>query len=460
MGYVRLLFSLWCAKRNINKPRKHIHRLQQKKLRKLLTYAYFHSEYYRKTFEKVGITSENINIVPLHQFPVINKEIVMEHFNELVTKKEIKQEELAAFDKDKKQELYQGQYHVVHSSGSTGKPRYFVYDEKAWEQMLTGIIRGALWGMTTKDIIKLLKDKPRILYIAATDGRYGGAMAIGDGVQGLKCSQYFLDINTPITEWEKIVIKFAPNIIIGYPSAIKMLAEEIDSPKKKIYVKRIISCGEPLNPVMRNYLENTFLCPVINFYGASESLALGVEGSLEDGMYLFDDMNVVEVIDGEMYITCLYNYAQPLIRYHISDKIQLSDKKPEDKCGFTKAEVLLCRNEDVMWFEKEDGTKEFIHPLSVEGLCIDGLLDYQFVQTSKQTFRVLVETENTALKSNIKKEMEKHLDIILQEKKLDNIDYKILFVQGIMPDSKTGKKRLIMIKEDDFHETDYKEQAV
>lgn len=460
MGYVRVLFSLWCAKRNINKPRKHIHRLQQKKLRKLLHYAYFHSEYYRKTFEKAGITSENINTVPLHQFPVTNKEIVMEHFDELVTKKEIKQEELAAFDKDKKQELYQGQYHVVHSSGSTGKPRYFVYDEKAWEQMLTGIIRGALWEMTTKDIIKLLKGKPRILYIAATDGRYGGAMAIGDGVQGLKCSQYFLDINTPIAEWEKIVKKFNPNIIIGYPSAIKMLAEEIDNSKKKICVNRVISCGEPLNPVMRNYLENTFQCPVINFYGASESLALGVEGSLEDGMYLFDDMNVVEVIDEEMYITCLYNYAQPLIRYHISDKIQLSDEKPEDKCSFTKAEVLLCRNEDVMWFEKEDGTKEFIHPLSVEGLCIDGLLDYQFVQTSKQTFRVLAETENITLKSNIKKEMEKHLDIILQEKKLDNIDYEILFVQGIMPDSKTGKKRLIMIKEDDFHETDYKEQAV
>lgn len=257
---------------------------------------------------------------------------------------------------------------MVHSSGSTGKPRYFVYDEKAWEQMLTGIIRGALWEMTTKDIIKLLKDKPRILYIAATDGRYG-----------------------------------------GYPSAIKMLAEEIDNSKKKICVKRIISCGEPLNPVMRNYLENTFQCPVINFYGASESLALGVEGSLEDGMYLFDDMNVVEVIDGEMYITFLYNYAQPLIRYHISDKIQLSNEKPEDKCSFTKAEVLLCRNEDVMWFEKE---------------------------------------------------MERHLDIILQENKLNNIDYEILFVQGIMPNSKTGKKRLIMIKEDDFHETDYKEQAV
>ena len=461
MGYTRLLFSLWCAKRNVNKPRNHIHRLQQKKLRKLLCYAYVHSEYYKRTFEKAGITSENINSVPLQQFPVMNKKILMEHFDELVTKKEIKQKELAEFDKDKKQALFQGQYHVVHSSGSTGKPRYFVYDEKAWEQMLTGIIRGAFWGMTWKDIIKLLRVKPKILYIAATDGRYGGAMAIGDGVKGLKCSQHILDINKPIAEWKKIVKEFNPNIIIGYPSAIKMLAEEMDNPRNNsICVNRVISCGEPLNLGLRKYLENTFGCPVINFYGASESLALGVEGSIEDGMYLFDDMNIVEVLDGEMYITCLYNYSQPLIRYHISDKIQIRDKNPKDKYSFTKAEVLLCRNEDVMWFRKEDGTKEFIHPLSVEGLCIEGLLDYQFVQTSPHTFQVLAETENIVSKVNIKQELEKHLDALLQEKKLDNVIYEIFLVEGIMPDSKTGKKRLIMIKEDDFHETDYKEQAV
>lgn len=33
-------------------------------------------------------------------------------------------------------ETYFGKYHMVHSSGSTGTPRYFVYDNAAWEQML------------------------------------------------------------------------------------------------------------------------------------------------------------------------------------------------------------------------------------------------------------------------------------------------------------------------------------
>lgn len=57
--------------------------------------------------------------------------------------------------------------------------------------MLLGIIRGALWGMFMSEILKLLAEKPGILYIAATDGRYGGAMAVGDGIRGVRAEQKF-----------------------------------------------------------------------------------------------------------------------------------------------------------------------------------------------------------------------------------------------------------------------------
>lgn len=111
----------------------------------------------------------------------------MEHFDELVTDRSLKQGKLFRFDESSEDggEIYLGKYHVVHSSGSIGTPRYFVYDNAAWEQMLVGIIRGALWGMSMGSILRLLAEKPRILYIAATDGRYGGAMAVGDGIRGV-----------------------------------------------------------------------------------------------------------------------------------------------------------------------------------------------------------------------------------------------------------------------------------
>ena len=70
-------------------------------------------------------------------------------------------EELLRFDETSEDdgEIYMGKYHVVHSSGSTGTPRYFVYDTAAWEQMLVGIIRGALWGMSMGAVLKLLAEE-------------------------------------------------------------------------------------------------------------------------------------------------------------------------------------------------------------------------------------------------------------------------------------------------------------
>ena len=65
--------------------------------------------------------------------------------------------------------------------------------------MLLGIIRGALWDMSMPQILRLLSGGLRILYIAATDGRYGGAMAVGDGIKGVGAKQLFLDIKTPLS---------------------------------------------------------------------------------------------------------------------------------------------------------------------------------------------------------------------------------------------------------------------
>ena len=445
MNYLRLLWNLYQQKRNTGKTKQQIDLLQKRKLDKMLRYAYDHSPYYRRAFDAAGISGDKIAETPLSRFPTMNKEILIEHFDDVVTNRSLKQKELAHFDEQSKDgaETYLGKYHIVHSSGSTGTPRYFVYDHAAWEQMLLGIIRGALWDLSMPEILKLLAGKPRILYIAATDGRYGGAMAVSDGIKGVRAEQRFLDINTSLTEWINTVQDFKPNILIGYPSAIKILAELMESQGTKSQMKRIISCGEPLSPGLRQYLESAFETTVINFYGASESLALGVEQKENEGMVLFDDLNVVEVIDGEMYLTCLYNFTQPLIRYHLSDHLVLREPPPDAVCSFTTADVLLCRNEDVLWFETKDRRMEYLHPLSIEGFCVDGLLDYQFSQTSKDSFEMAAEISSPTEQEKVSSEIMAQMKKLLRKNGLEDIRFSIRFVEHIMPDIHTGKKLLI-----------------
>ena len=445
MNYLKTLTDLYRLKKNMKLSAEKLRSLQNGKLRKLLRFAWEHSSYYRAVFERAGITEEQLDTLPLSCFPTIDKQALLEHFDELVTVPDLKQENLREFDAreaaDRKP--YQGKYHVVHSSGSTGKPGYFVYDEDAWSQMLLGIIRAALWGMSMPQILGLLMKRPRIVYIAATDGRYGGAMAVGDGIDGVGAKQMYLDIKTPVAEWIRQIREFQPNIVIGYPSAIKILAQLMENGEVGLDAERVISCGEPLGTSLRTYLEKIFRTQVVNFYGSSESLALGVETNPKDGMLLFDDMNVIEVENGVMYLTCLYNYAQPLIRYRLSDRLTL--KAPEGgELPFTRAVGLLGRNEDVLWFEDGRGNREFLHPLAIEGFCIEGLKDYQFRQTTKDTFEMFAETEHGASKERIRQEMLQQMREILSEKKLDFVQFYVNFVNEILPDIRTGKKPLIL----------------
>ncbi|MDD3920139.1 MAG: phenylacetate--CoA ligase family protein, partial [Eubacteriales bacterium] len=230
MNYPQLLLRFFGLRGNVKKTKTEISRMQNEKLRTLLRYAWRNSTYYRRRFMEAGITEEQLATLPLCSFPTTDKAELLTHFDELVTVPELQQEALRRFDvaEGERQAAYLGKYHLVHTSGSTGKPSYFVYDEAAWSEMLLAIIRGALWNMSAFAIIKLLLRGPRIAYLAATDGRYGGALAVTDGVSGLRAKQLSLDIKTPLSEWVDRMRAFQPNIVIGYPSAIKILGELVE----------------------------------------------------------------------------------------------------------------------------------------------------------------------------------------------------------------------------------------
>lgn len=441
MTFTELVFKLSAAKLNMKLPRKVIQSRQQKKLREMLLFAYKHSPYYHSAFKEAGINSRNISYVPIERFPVMDKNTLLENFDRIITVRDITQEKLRRFDteNDLESKALGGKYHMVHSSGSTGDPGYFLYDNNAWNEMLIGIIRAALWDMSMSQILRLKMSKPKILYIAAADGRYAGAMAVGDGLDDLGFEKLVLDVQMPLGELISKIESFRPDIIIGYPTAIKML---LQSSGCKFDLSRVITCGEPLSEGLRNYFKKRFRCKIINFYGASESIAIGVEDDNSNGMYLFDDMNYIEIGDDGIYLTCLYNFVQPLIRYKISDSVE---KMPVDsRCPFTKIKNILGRNEDVMWFKNEDGNNEFLHPLSVEGLCINGLLDYQFAKKSDKHFEIHAQLRNGTDPKRILSELEKYMRKILKLNGLENISFKINIVSEINADKQTGKKRLVV----------------
>ena len=98
MNYLKTLKDLFVFLKNTRLPETQMKELQNRKLRTLLYFAWEHSAFYRRTFEKAGITEEKLDSLPLSSFPTIDKQILMEHFDELITVPDLHQEDLRKFD--------------------------------------------------------------------------------------------------------------------------------------------------------------------------------------------------------------------------------------------------------------------------------------------------------------------------------------------------------------------------
>jgi len=187
---------------NTQKPKEQVKKIQEKKFREIIKFAFDNSEYYNKLYTMAEITREDFDVIDITKLPTVNKSDVLNNFDRLITCRDITQKKLSDFGSNKSldDKLCKGKYHVVHSSGSTGKPAYFLYDKSAWDKMLSAMLRGALWDMPIFEILKFVISHPKIIYVAATDVRYGRAMAVGYGIEKIGTSQLFIDTNIPLNE--------------------------------------------------------------------------------------------------------------------------------------------------------------------------------------------------------------------------------------------------------------------
>ena len=93
MNVVKILMDLVRFMKNSRLTEAQMKELQNRKLREMLRFAWNHSAFYRRAFEKAGITEEQLDSLPLSAFPTIDKRILIEHFDELITVSDLRQED-------------------------------------------------------------------------------------------------------------------------------------------------------------------------------------------------------------------------------------------------------------------------------------------------------------------------------------------------------------------------------
>lgn len=114
---------------------------QGQALRLLREHAHTRSPFYRR-FHK-GLTHGS-----LHELPVLTKEMVMEHFDEVVTVPTVRFADLEAHFANLSggEELFKGCYRVASTSGSTGKRGLYLWDSGEWATVLPSYDRSLDWA--------------------------------------------------------------------------------------------------------------------------------------------------------------------------------------------------------------------------------------------------------------------------------------------------------------------------
>ena len=128
-----------------------------------------------------------------------------------------------------------------------------------------------------------------------------------------------------------------PALLVGYPSVLYGLANEARPGRLRIARPGSTCFAEPLLPEIRAALEETWNVPVINLYGASEFGGTASCG-LGPWLHLSDDLVIIEPVDAagrpvapgvcsdKIYVTNLFNYTMPFIRYEVTDQLQFLDR--------------------------------------------------------------------------------------------------------------------------------------
>jgi phenylacetate-coenzyme A ligase PaaK-like adenylate-forming protein len=167
-------------------------------------------------------------------------------------------------------------------------------------------------------------------------------------------------------------------MLVSYASMARILADEQLTGRLHIVPQVIFTISEVLTDETRRDVERAWGKPPFDQYGATEAGGIAAECEHHCGMHLYEDLVITEVVDKDhrpvppgfygdkLLITVLFNYAQPLIRYELSDSVRLASEPCLCRRPFARIAAIQGRTEDILYFPTATGGEVAVHPYAFE----------------------------------------------------------------------------------------------
>jgi len=282
-------------------------------LSRLLLHCQQATPYYTELLSKVS--PSQIRRDPravVQQLPILTKELIRNNFGALQSRDN------------------SGRNCEINTSGgSTGEPVKLIQDDEYRDastaiQWLShhqlGCPVGAphvrLWG-SERDLESGTKSRKAQLFNWLTNTTWMNAFAMSpERMRG------FIDV----------LNSSRPRLVVAYAQAIYELARFAEREQIPVAPQRaVLTSAGTLYPFIREKIAQVFRCEVYNLYGSREVSDIAWELPGLKGLWAPPWANFIEIVDeegaavpagteGNIVLTCLTNYAMPLVRYWIGDR--------------------------------------------------------------------------------------------------------------------------------------------
>ena len=282
--------------------------LQRERATRLLRWAAEATTFYPEFYADYGVEVPAVrDWDDWRALPIIDRTVVKEHSAGFLSS-----------------EARRGTVREAKTGGSTGQPLRTAQDARVPSLALAWRMY-SWWGVQPWD------DLARV-------GRWGfGRMdALKNGLQWWPTRQSYLDAGLlgpeSMRSFHRRISATRPALLEGYVGSMLQFADFLEAEGLRLPpLTAVATTAAPLTTSVRRRLESFFDAPVYDEYRCSEFGWVAGECGRRDGLHLFADVRLVEVVDdrgrpvapgevGDLVVTDLTNRVFPLIRYRIGDR--------------------------------------------------------------------------------------------------------------------------------------------
>src|SRR5262245_9433079 len=285
-----------------------------------------------------------------------------------------------------------GRVMTGYTTGSTGTPLHYHVTSNLADVGTEMLDRALVWaGVPVRlSLSWFMNDRKHEL--AYPDGKTYHSV-----IRGEQRMVHILAVQTSIEDQGRWLVERRPDVVIGYPGAMALLANNLPDELHDHPFLLAICVGEVTTEQTRAMIAQGFKCRVLDFYSGSEFGPVAVEDCNYRRLFMCEESLFVEFRRrdevafaderlAELIFTPFYNYAMPLIRYSTGDFAVVDPAPSPDQRTLRRLERIAGRERN--FFILPSG--QLWWPTYQSGV-IASLLDYkqmQFAQVASNRIEI------------------------------------------------------------------------